>query len=97
MTIGAVVLAFPLEPITLLLLRLLVTLLMLAVQEVNYVLYASILTLNLILFYQLLEADVWFNGIERLVTSLLGIAFALGIIALLEYLARRSRTELAPR
>lgn len=91
--IGAVVLAFPLQPITLLLLWLLVTLLMLAVQDVNYVLYASILTLNLILFYQLLEADVWFNGIERLVTTLLGIAFALGIIALLEYLARSSGAE----
>jgi hypothetical protein len=91
--LGAAVLAFPLEPITLLLLWLLVTLLMLAVQEVNYVLYASILTLNLILFYQLLEADVWFNGIERLVTTLLGIAFALGIIALLEYLAKPSSAE----
>ena len=87
--IGAMVLAFPLPPVTLLLLWLLVTLLMLAVQGVNYVLYATILTLNLILFYQLLEADVLFNGLERLVTTLLGIAFSLGIIGLLEYLAKR--------
>jgi uncharacterized membrane protein YccC len=93
--LGAVVLAFPLQPITLLLLWLLVTLLMLAVQGVNYVLYTAILTLNLILFYQLLEADVLFNGVERLFTTLLGIAFALGIIALLEYLARRSKVESA--
>lgn len=91
--IGAVVLAFNLPPITLLLLWLLVTLLMLAVQGVNYVLYASILTLNLILFYKLLEADVLFNGMERLVTTLLGIAFALGIIGLLEVLAKRSGEE----
>lgn len=91
--IGAVVLAFPLPPVTLLLLWLLVTLLMLAVQGVNYVLYASILTLNLILFYKLLEADVLFNGMERLVTTLLGIAFALAIIGLLEYLAKRPGEE----
>jgi len=91
--IGAVVLAFNLPQITLLLLWLLVTLLMLAVQNVNYVLYASILTLNLILFYQLLEANVLFNGIERLVTTLLGIAFALGIIVLLEYLAKQPGEE----
>jgi len=41
----------------------------------------------------LLEADVLFNGMERLFTTLLGVAFALGIIALLEYLARRSSGE----
>jgi len=41
----------------------------------------------------LLEADVLFNGMERLFTTLLGVAFALGIIALLEYLARRSSWE----
>ena len=38
----------------------------------------------------MLEADDLFNGVERLLTTLLGIAFALGIIALLEYLVRRS-------
>ncbi len=91
--IGVVVLAFNLPPITLLLLWLLVTLLMLAVQGVNYVLYASILTLNLILFYKLLEADVLFNGLERLVTTLLGIFFALVIIGLLEYQATHQRKE----
>ena len=48
----------------------------------------GVLTLNLILFYQLLEADVLFNGLERLFTTLLGIAFALGIIVL-DYLAKR--------
>ena len=63
---------------------------MLAVQSVSYTLYATILTLDLILFYQLLEADVLFNGVERLVTTLLGIIFALGIIGLLEILAKRS-------
>lgn len=87
--IGAAVLMLNIPQITLLLLWLLVILLMLALQGVNYVLYASILTLNLILFYQLLEADVVFNGIERLVTTLLGIALALGIILLLEYLSHR--------
>ncbi len=86
--IGAVVLILNLPIITLLLLWLLVTLLMLAVQGVNYVLYTSILTLNLILFYQLLEADVLFNGMERLATTLLGIALATAIILLLEFLAR---------
>lgn len=91
--IGAAVLALRPPQITLLLFWLLVTLVMLAVQNVNYVLYASVLTLNLILFYQLLEADVWFNGMERLFTTLIGIAFALGNIALLEYLAQRSRAE----
>ncbi len=91
--IGAMVLMLNLPPITLLLLWLLVTLLMLALQGVNYLLYASILTLNLILFYQLLEADVLFNGMERLVTTLLGIVLALGIIALLEYLAKRPSGE----
>ena len=91
--VGAGVLALGLPQITLLLLWLLVTLLMLAVQGVNYVLYASILTLDLILFYQLLEADVLFNGMERLVTTLLGIFFALGIIALLDYLAKRPGEE----
>jgi len=91
--IGAVVLSINLPQVTVLLLWLLVTLLMLALQGVNYVLYASILTLNLILFYQLLEADVLFNGMERLVTTLLGIAFALGIIVLLGYLAQRTSTK----
>ena len=94
--IGAVVLALRPPEITLLLLWLLVILLMLAVQNVNYVLYASVLTLNLILFYQLLEADVLFNGVERLFTTLLGIVFALGNIALLVYLAQRSSAEPAP-
>lgn len=84
--VGAAVLALNLPAITLLLLWLLVTLVMLAVQAVNYALYASILTLNLILFYQLLEADVLFNGIERLITTLLGIAMSLGVIALLGHL-----------
>jgi hypothetical protein len=88
--IGAVVLGFNLSPITLLLMWLLVTLVMLAVQSVSYTLYATILTLDLILFYQLLEADVLFNGVERLVATLLGIIFALGIIGLLEILAKRS-------
>jgi hypothetical protein len=55
--------------------------------------YTSVLTLNLILFYQVLEVDVLFNGVERLFTTLLGIALALGIIALLGYLARRSNIE----
>jgi len=87
--IGAVVIAINLPHVTLLLLWLLVTLVMLAVQGVNYVLYATILTFNLILFYKLLEADVLFNGLERLATTLLGIAFALGILLLLEYLERR--------
>lgn len=91
--IGALVVNLNLSEVTLLLLWLLVTLLMLAVQGVNYILYASILTLNLLLFYQLLEADVLFNATERLLTTLLGIAFALGIIALLEYLAKRSSKE----
>jgi hypothetical protein len=91
--IGALTLMLNLAPLTLLLLWLLVTLLMLAVQGVNYVLYAAILTLNLILFYQLLEADVLFSATERLVTTLLGIAFALGIIALLEYLSKRQPGE----
>jgi hypothetical protein len=91
--IGAVALMLGLPQITLLLLWLLVTLLMLAVQGVNYVLYASILTLNLILFYQLLEANVLFNGLERLVTTLLGIVLAMGIIVLLEYLAKRPSEE----
>ncbi len=87
--IAAVVLSFDMSQITLLLLWLLVTLIMLAVQDVNYLIYASILTLDLLLFYQLLEADVLFNGMERLITTLLGIAFAMGIIALLEYLAKQ--------
>ncbi|NJN53260.1 MAG: hypothetical protein HC804_00005 [Anaerolineae bacterium] len=91
--IAAAVLSINLPQITLLLLWLLVTLIMLAVQDVNYLLYASILTLNLLLFYQLLEADVLFNGMERLVTTLLGIAFAMGIIVLLEYLAKRPSRE----
>ncbi|MCB0195889.1 MAG: FUSC family protein [Anaerolineae bacterium] len=93
--IGAVILGLTLPNITLLLLWLLVILIMLAVQSVNYVLYASILTLNLILFYQLLETDVFFNGIERLFTTLLGIAFALGNIALLEYLEKQFNRESA--
>lgn len=91
--IGAVVLALALPEVTLLLLWLLVTLLMLGVMNVNYVLYATVLTLNLILFYQLLEADVLFNGIERLFTTLIGIAFALGTIALLAYLEKRFEEE----
>lgn len=95
--VGALVLLFDLPPITLLLLWLLVTQMMLALQDVNYVLFASILTLNLILFYQLLEADVVFNGIERLVTTLLGVAFALGCILLLEHLAQRPRGETVAR
>jgi hypothetical protein len=66
---------------------------MLALQGVNYVLYASIMTLNLILFCQLLEADVLFNGMERLTTTLLGIVFALGIIWALGYLAKQSRVQ----
>ena len=90
---GAVVLGFQPDPVTLLLLWLLVTLVMLAVQGVNYVLYASVLTLNLILFYQLLEVDVLFSGLERLFTTLLGIACALGIIVLLGYLAGRSSVK----
>jgi hypothetical protein len=93
--IGAAMVALNLPPITLLLIWLLVTLLMLAVQGVNYVLYASILTLNLILFYKLLEADVLFNGLERLLTTLLGILFALVIIGLLDYLAKRQGEETA--
>ena len=83
------ILGLGLTPTTLLLVWLLVILVMLAVQGVNYVLYASILTLCLLLLYQLLEADVLFNGMERLVTTLLGIGLALGVVALLEYLARR--------
>ena len=54
------------------------------------------LTLNLILFYQLLEADVLFNGLERLVTTLMGILLSLAIIALLEFLAWRSDATPAP-
>jgi hypothetical protein len=69
---------------------------MLAVQNGNNVLYASIVTLDLILFYQLLEANVWFNGMERLFTTPLGVVFALGVIALLGYLARRSKVQPAP-
>ena len=84
------ILGLGLTPTTLLLVWLLVILVMLAVQGVNYVLYASILTLCLLLLYQLLEADVLFNGMERLVTTLLGIGLALGVVALLEYLARRA-------
>lgn len=88
--IGALVLALNLPEITLLLLWLLVTLVLLAIQNVNYVLYATILTVDLILFYRLLEADVLFNGAERLITTLLGIVIALAIILILELLARRS-------
>jgi hypothetical protein len=66
---------------------------LLVVQEVNYVLYSTVLTINLLLLYQLLEADVLFSGMERLVTTLLGIAFGLGVVALLEYLAQRSASE----
>jgi hypothetical protein len=88
--IGALVIDLNMPAVTLLLLWLLVTLIMLAVQGVSYVLYATILTLNLILFYQLLETDVLFNTLERVATTLLGIALALGVLLLLEYLARRS-------
>ena len=91
--IGVLALNLNFPPVTVLLLWLLVTLVMLAVQGVNYILYATVLTLNLILFYQLLEADVLFNGMERLMTTLLGIAFALAIIVLLEILAKRSRAK----
>jgi hypothetical protein len=86
---GALILALALAPITLLLLWLLVILLMLAVQDVNYVLYASIMTLNLILFYQLIEGNALFNGAERLFTTLLGILFALATIWALGKLATR--------
>ena len=88
--VAAVVLSLNLTPTTLLLLWLLVLLVMLAVQGVNYVLYAAVLTLSLLLLYQLLEADVIFNGMDRLVTTLLGIALALGAVSMLAYLAQRA-------
>lgn len=91
--LAAMHLEFGMTSTTLLLLWLLVTLVMLAVQGVNYVLYASLLTLNLLLLYQLLESDVLFNGVERLATTLFGIALALGVVFVLEYLAERVARE----
>lgn len=91
--LAALILALDMTPTTLLLLWLLVVLLMLAVQGVNYLLYSTILTLNLLLLYPLLEADTLFNGMERLVTTLLGIALALGVVFFLEYLAQRTISD----
>jgi hypothetical protein len=90
--IGAAVLALHPPQITLLLLWLLIVLLMLAVQEANYTAYVALLTWNLILFYRLIGADVVGSGAERLLTTLLGIVCALGVLVLLDYLARRSES-----
>lgn len=63
-----------------------------AVQEANYTVYVALLTWNLILFYRLIGADVVGGGAERLLTTLLGIACALGVLVLLDFLAGRSES-----
>jgi uncharacterized membrane protein YccC len=88
--IGIGIVAITPKPETLLLTWLLSLQVLLSVRRVNVTLYTTVLTLVLVIFYALIEADVVSAGIDRVTATVIGAALALAALAVMAGLERAS-------